>query len=143
MSEETTRAERFLGMTKFQFMGCMMVLLAILFVGTVYNLSFAVRENRQRIAEIDDAATQIQQNQRTIGLLLEQSEQDHMGLCEFIADLDRRVDSSRKLLSEHQGEPMIFGIPRETIEQSVSNQGQTLNALRPVDCTDVKIDVTP
>jgi hypothetical protein len=114
-------------MTKFQFMGAMMCLMAVLFVGTVYNLSFAVRENQARIKEIAG-------NSARLGQLAERAEEDHAGLCAFIADLDQRVDANRKLLAENEG-PLIFGIPRNVIEQSVNNQGSTLNALRPIDCT--------
>lgn len=127
MSEDTHRAERFLGMTKFQFLGAMFVVMCALFIGTVYNLAFAVRENQERINEIAGNSTKLAE-------LAQRAEEDHLGLCAFIADLDTRVDANRELLREHAGEEMIFGIPREVIEQSVNSQGATLNALRPVHC---------
>ena len=125
MSDEVAQ-ERFLGMTKFQFMGFMMIVLALLFAGTVYNLAFSVRANQARLNDIAD-------NQERLDFLAERAAQDHLGLCAFIHDLDVRIDANREILRNNPG-PIVFGIPRNVIEESVQNQGSTLNALRPINC---------
>ena len=117
MSDEVAQ-ERFLGMTKFQFMGFMMIVLALLFAGTVYN--------QARLNDIAD-------NQERLDFLAERAAQDHLGLCAFIHDLDVRIDANREILRNNPG-PIVFGIPRNVIEESVQNQGSTLNALRPINC---------
>lgn len=124
---EAHDAERFLGMTKFQFLGAMMVVVCALFAGTVFNLTYAVRENKERLA-------QIQGNQAELARLATRAEQDHTGLCAFIIDLEKRASYTAALLDETSPDPFIFGIPRATLENSLKGQQATLRALNGVNC---------
>lgn len=57
----------------------------------------------------------------------------HSALCSFKKDLAIRHANGEKYLEEIKG-PMIFGIPRDVIEQSVKNQKATLDSLKGLDC---------
>lgn len=128
--------DRFLGMTKIQFLGAILMVLVASFVVSVGSLAFSVTQNKNRISEI-------RTNQSAISFLLKQSAEDHIGLCGFVADLDRRIDANRKILSDQPtADPVVIAgieIDRAAIEKSVADQGAVLNSMRPVDCTDVPI----
>lgn len=52
-----------------------------------------------------------------------------LALCALQDDLERRIEAGQQFLLDHPDG--IPGIPRTTIEQSLANQAQTLNAIGP------------
>ena len=67
------------------------------------------------------------------GYQLAEAREAHSALCSLKRDLQVRHDNSQKYLAETDG-PVIFGIPREVIEQSASNQAATLESLEGLEC---------
>jgi hypothetical protein len=67
--------------------------------------------------------------------LAREGQEAHQAICSFKADLIRRVGSTQQLLDDHEGEPVIFAIPRSVLESSVVNQQKTVDALKNLDCT--------
>jgi hypothetical protein len=62
-----------------------------------------------------------------------EGQQARDAICALKGDLSRRITVSRQFLKERPNG--IPGIPPATIKQSIDNQQQTLDALRPVKCS--------
>lgn len=66
----------------------------------------------------------------------------HRALCVFKDDLARRSRATQDYLNTHPGD-VLFGIPRATIEQSLTNQQATLESLAVLDCQDTDTKEAP
>ena len=72
--------------------------------------------------------------------LAQDGAESHAALCVFKADLQHRIDSSEEFLSLTPEEraskygPQLGSIPPNVIKQSLSNQKQTIESLKILDC---------
>lgn len=74
-------------------------------------------------------------NRATTNAVEEASNRTDKALCTFVADLERRVESSQEFLDRHPGG--IPGISGLEIRRSIENQKRTLKALSGLNCPDV------
>jgi hypothetical protein len=61
-----------------------------------------------------------------------EGQQAHGALCALKDDIRRRITNSQQLLEDYPAG--LPGIPASIIEQSISNQQQTLDALETLEC---------
>lgn len=67
--------------------------------------------------------------------LVEQGKQAHDAICVFRADLQQRVDSTKRFLDTHPGG--FAGIPAATLRKSLRDQQRTIRALSLIRCAGV------
>lgn len=73
-------------------------------------------------------------NRATVNAVEEASVRTDKALCSFVADLERRVETTRKYLDKNEGSEPIPGITRADLRRSINNQRMTLHSLGALDC---------
>jgi hypothetical protein len=66
--------------------------------------------------------------------LAEATDRMDRALCAFVADLERRVETTVRYLDRHDRSEMPEGITRQDLRRSIANQRMTLESLSALDC---------
>ena len=125
-------SETFLGLNKFQFtLACVILCVVAVFV-SLGTFAYSVSANSARIADgarrdaaIEQLAEQAGKNTARLNTLVQQN---RAAFCAQFEALQQSIVQTANLLIKNQG-AMIFGIPRELIEQGLEEDRKQRDAL--------------
>ncbi len=131
-------SETFLGLNKFQFtLACVILCIVAVFV-SLGTFAYSVSANSARIADgarrdaaIEDLARQAAANTKRLDALVNTNRRIN---CKQLELIQGRIVRTADLLIKNQGD-MIFGIPRELIEQGLHDDRSERDAYAGLECS--------
>lgn len=139
---EERRSETFLGLTKFQFTLTTLIVAVVCVFVSLLTFAYSVTANSDRIAEGARRDARIEQVAQTAATAAEKvndlAESNQAVNCAERDQLQKDIVRTADILIENQGN-MIFGIPRELIEQGLTEDRKQRDIFdKYIDCTEVQ-----